>query len=124
MIHMTDDLTSLDTWYDEIFAVKRGWNDHTYMAEEVRDASLVSLADTCIEPLAPAFRIDGWDEMPLGRFFKRFGARWESIAVYCDDLTELWQSCVNNNIRTFLNGGVPATERPSEECRAVFTHPK
>jgi hypothetical protein len=123
-IHMTKDLTGLDAWYDDVFTVKRGWMDHGYMAEEVRDASLISLADTCIEPLAPAFRIDGWDSMPLGRFFNRFGSRWESIAVYCDDVTEVWQACTDNKIRVFLNGGIVATERPDADCRAVFTHPR
>ncbi len=123
-IHMTGDLTGLDAWYDDVFAVKRGWMDHGYMEAEVRDASLVSLADTCIEPLAPAFRVDGWATMPLGKFYNRFGSRWESIAVYSDDVPEVWQACMDNSIRVYLNGGIVATEKPSQDCPAVFTHPR
>ena len=53
IIHMTGDLPSLEEWYDDVFSVKRGFLDHHYMEGEKRDASLVLLGDTVIEPLAP-----------------------------------------------------------------------
>ena len=66
IIHMTGDLPALEAWYDDVFAVRRGFLDHNYMPGEKRDASLVVLGDSVIEPLAPAFRVDGWDSDAAG----------------------------------------------------------
>jgi catechol 2,3-dioxygenase-like lactoylglutathione lyase family enzyme len=123
LIHMTGDLPALEKWYDDVFSVKRGFLDHNYMPGEKRDASLVVLGDSVIEPLAPAFRIEGWEDMPLGRFYNRFGNHWHSIAWYTDDPGEMWQRCVDNGIRVYIEGGVQTTERPGPES-AIMTHPK
>lgn len=120
IIHMTGDLPALEAWYDDVFAVQRGFLDHNYMEGEKRDASLVVLGDSVIEPLAPAFRVAGWDEMPLGRFFQRFGNHWHSIAWYCDDVAAVWNRCRELGIRTYVTGGAPAEEPPSG---AFMTHP-
>jgi catechol 2,3-dioxygenase-like lactoylglutathione lyase family enzyme len=125
IIHMTGDLPSLEAWYDDVFSVKRGFMDHQYMPGEKRDASLVVLGDAVIEPLAPAFSVDGWDAMPIGRFYKRFGNHWHSIAWYTDsgdETGDIWQRCQDNGVRVFKEGGVPVTERPSRE--AIMTHPR
>ena len=55
IIHMTGQLDELEAWYDDVFAVKV-FMPHSYMPGERRDASLVLLGDTVIEPLAPAFQ--------------------------------------------------------------------
>jgi catechol 2,3-dioxygenase-like lactoylglutathione lyase family enzyme len=123
IIHMTGDLPSLEAWYDDAFSVRRGFLDHHYMPGEKRDASLVVLGDCVIEPLSPAFRVEGWDVMPLGRFYRRFGNHWHSIAWYADDPGEIWQRCTDNGIRVFVEGGVRTTERPAPQA-AIFTHPK
>lgn len=123
LIHMTGDLPALESWYDDVFSVRRGFLDSNYMEGEKRDASLVVLGDSVIEPLAPAFRIDGWDAMPLGRFYQRFGAHWHSIAWYTDDAGELWQRCTDAGIRVFVEGGVLTDTRPSPNS-AIMTHPK
>jgi len=103
--------------------VQRGFLDHHYMEGEKRDASLVVLGDCVIEPLAPAFRVEGWDVMPLGRFYQRFGNHWHSIAWYTDDAGEIWQRCTDNGVRVYVEGGVRTTERPSPQA-AIMTHPK
>ena len=123
IIHLTGDLPSLEAWYDDVFSVRRGFLDHHYMEGEKRDASLVVLGDCVIEPLAPAFRVEGWDVMPLGRFYNRFGTHWHSIAWYTDDAGEIWQRCTDNGVRVFVEGGVRTTERPSPQA-AIMTHPK
>lgn len=123
LIHMTGDLPALEAWYDEVFAVRRGFMDHHYMEGEKRDASLVLLGDAVIEPLAPAFRVEGWDTMPLGKFYKRFGDHWHSIAWYTDDAGELWQRCTDNGVRVYVNGGHLTSERPDPGA-AIMTHPK
>ncbi|MFZ3415620.1 VOC family protein [Arthrobacter sp. 3Tela_A] len=123
LIHMTGDLPALEAWYDDVFSVRRGFLDNNYMPGEKRDASLVLLGDSVIEPLAPAFRIEGWDQMPLGRFYNRFGNHWHSIAWYSDDAGEMWQRCVDGGIRVFVEGGVLTAERPAPKS-AIMTHPK
>jgi catechol 2,3-dioxygenase-like lactoylglutathione lyase family enzyme len=123
IIHMTGDLPALEAWYDDVFSVKRGFLDHNYMPGEKRDASLVVLGDAVIEPLAPAFRVEGWDVMPLGRFYNRFGNHWHSIAWYTDDAGEIWQRCTDNNIRVYVEGGVLTDKRPPANS-AIMTHPK
>src|SRR5215470_16215840 len=90
IIHITDDLAALDAWYDEVFAVKRGFLDNHYLDIEKRDASLVVLGDSVVEPIAPSFHVEGWADMPLGRFYNRFGKHWHSIAWYSDDTGAIW----------------------------------
>ena len=58
IIHMTDDLKALDAWYYDVFSVQR-FMPESYMPTEVRDASLVLIGTLCVEPLAPAFRVEG-----------------------------------------------------------------
>ena len=94
VIHMTDDLQTLDAWYDDVFSVHR-FMKPSYMEAEVRDASLVLIGNLCIEPLAPSFHVEGWDTMPLGRFYSGRGRRWHSIAWYLDSregMTDLYHT--------------------------------
>jgi len=123
IIHMTGDLPALEKWYDDVFSVRRGFLDHHYMPGEKRDASLVVLGDSVIEPLAPAFRVEGWDAMPLGKFYSRFGNHWHSIAWYTDDAGEIWQRCTDSGVRVYVEGGRLTQERPAPEA-AIMTHPK
>jgi catechol 2,3-dioxygenase-like lactoylglutathione lyase family enzyme len=96
---------------------------HNYMPAEKRDASLVVLCDAVIEPLGPAFSAEGWDAMPLGRFYRRFGSHWHSIAWYTDDPGDIWQRCTDNGIRVLGAVGVPAGQRPAADL-PIMTHPK
>jgi catechol 2,3-dioxygenase-like lactoylglutathione lyase family enzyme len=124
VIHMTDDLQTLDAWYDDVFSVHR-FMKPSYMEAEVRDASLVLIGDLCIEPLAPSFHVEGWDTMPLGRFYAGRGRRWHSIAWYLDSregMADLFHALKEADVRLFGTGGVRQT---GEEPRgAIFTHPR
>jgi len=122
IIHMTGELDALEKWYDDVFSVQV-MMPHSYMEGERRDASLVLLGDSVIEPLAPAFSVPDWADYPLGRFYNRFGAHWHSIAWYTDDAGEIWENAQKNNIRVFVEGGVLTTERP-KPTSAIMTHPK
>jgi hypothetical protein len=122
IIHMTDDLRELDLWYYDVFSVRR-FMPEGYMAAEKRDASLVVLGDLCIEPLAPAFRVDGWDKMPLGRFYSRHGKRLHSIAWYVDaGMSDLYDSLRAAGFDCRGTAGVRLTEDYVEG--PVFTNPK
>jgi len=123
LIHMTGDLPALEAWYDDVFGVQRGFLDHDYLELEQRDASLVVLGDIVIEPLAPAFRVEGWEQYPLGKFYKKFGNHWHSIAWYCDDDSELWHRLYDNGIRMLGMVGADSVA-PSGDPAPIFTHPK
>jgi catechol 2,3-dioxygenase-like lactoylglutathione lyase family enzyme len=60
--------------------------------------------------------------MPLGRFYKRFGTHWHSIAWYTDDLAEIWQRCTDSGVRVFGQGGRVLDQPPTDGI--VVTHPK
>jgi catechol 2,3-dioxygenase-like lactoylglutathione lyase family enzyme len=123
IIHMTGDLPALEAWYDDVFSVRRGFMDHNYAPGLKRDASLLVLGDAVIEALSPAFRDEGWDALPLGRFYKRFGTHWHSIAWYTDDVSDLRRRCTDAGIRVVLDGPeVHGADGPAYP--PMVTHPK
>jgi catechol 2,3-dioxygenase-like lactoylglutathione lyase family enzyme len=128
IIHMTGDLPALEAWYDDIFSVRRGFMDHSYVPGLKRDASLLVLGDAVIEAMSPAFRAEGWDTVPLGKFYKRFGAHWHSIAWYTDDASDLHRRCAEAGIRAFFDGpeahGPEAHGNDAPPFPPMVTHPK
>ncbi|HLG67006.1 MAG TPA: VOC family protein [Acidimicrobiales bacterium] len=123
IIHMTDDLRALDAWYYEVFSVRRFLPAH-YSPAEQRDASLVLIGDLCIETLAPAFHAEGWDAMPLGRFFTRHGRRFHSIAWYVDEgMAELHDALLAAGFDCRGTGGVRLSGG-YKDGSPVFTNPK
>ena len=122
IIHMTDDLKALDAWYYDVFSVQRFMPD-SYMQAEKRDASLVLVGELCIEPLAPSFHVDGWDSMPLGRFYNRLGRRFHSLAWYVDEgINDLYRNLRDAGVRCYGTAGVP--QKGDTMTGALFTHPR
>jgi len=126
VIHMSDDIEALDAWYDDVFGVTR-WVTNNVSPELCRIASLVGIGKLCIEPMQPTFDIDGWETKPLGRFYKRWGRNWHSIAWYVDDvegLTELRDRLEAADVQLLgLLGGRLEHEADAPEDRPIFTHP-
>jgi catechol 2,3-dioxygenase-like lactoylglutathione lyase family enzyme len=123
VIHMYDELGPLDEWYDKIFAVKRSMQGN-YSEVEKRDASLAFVADFCVEPMAPSYRVEGAEDMPVGRFHRRFGNRLHSVAWYIDGgFGELFGKLQAGGVRLFTDGGGAATSADSLVA-AAFTHPR
>jgi catechol 2,3-dioxygenase-like lactoylglutathione lyase family enzyme len=123
IIHMTDDLPALDAWYDDVFSVER-WMDNQFSDVLKRYGSLVQIGDLCIEPMAPSFDVEGWDQVAVGRFWGRFGKRWHSIAWYTEtaaDYAELYDTLVANDVRIYGGAGGKAEGAPQG---AMFTHPR
>ena len=126
LIHMSDDYAELDHWYWDVFRVRGGWHHAPggqYLEIEKREADLVALADAVIEPMAPAMRVEGWDQLPVGRFYQRFGRHWHSIAWFVEEMPELYDHLRANGIRIFGLGGGGVDERP-ERSRPIYPHPK
>jgi catechol 2,3-dioxygenase-like lactoylglutathione lyase family enzyme len=126
VIHMSDDIAALDAWYDDVFSVNR-WVTNSLSPELRRIASLVGIGNLCIEPMQPAFDLDGWETVPLGRFYRRWGRQWHSIAWYVDDvegLTELRDRLEAADVELLgLLGGRLEHDADAPEDRPIFTHP-
>jgi catechol 2,3-dioxygenase-like lactoylglutathione lyase family enzyme len=123
VIHMTDDLTELDAWYDDVFSVTR-WMDKQYSDMLKRHGSLVLIGDLCIEPMQPAFEDDGWEQVAIGKFWERFHKRLHSIAWYTeerDDVVGIFRALVANDVRIFGGLGDRTDEPPPGP---LFTHPR
>ena len=120
VIHMSDALKPIDAWYDDVFYPRRGMLDENYSPAGKRDASLLVIADSIIETMAPADE-EGAESMPSGRFFSRFGRHWHSIAWYVDDVGGVWDALMAAEIRTVADTFPPGV-RPTEH--AIYTHPK
>jgi hypothetical protein len=124
IIHLNDALPPLDSWYDDVFSPRRGMMDNHYSSNEQRYASLLTIGDCVIEALAPSQDVEGWDAMPIGRYYKKFGPHWHSLAWYVEDVGVVWDHLRSLGIRV-LGGGEPgaADERPKDFV-PIFTHPK
>jgi len=124
VIHLTEDRAPLDAWFDEVFLPRRGFMDANYYDGEQRDASLVTVADAVVEVLAPARFAPGWDAMPIGRFFTRFGRHWHSIAWYVDDVGEAYDHLRSHGLRVIFPGGAADDDTRPSGGTPIFTHPK
>ena len=122
VLHVVDDLKTVDRWYDEVFAVTRFYHDYNAVAK--RDASLILIGDFVMEPLALA-QVPGAAETPLGRFRARFGQRLHSIAWYVDDLTALFDALNRRHWRLYGLAGDRLQAPPKNQGgTALWTHPR
>ncbi|MCH2123049.1 MAG: VOC family protein, partial [Pirellulaceae bacterium] len=91
--HVISDLERAEAFYDRVFSPQymfRG--DHSTI--EGRDASLLLFSDFVSEPMAP-IDIDG----NVARFHGRFGQRLHSIALYSNDIVEIWSRLRSEGVR-------------------------
>jgi hypothetical protein len=122
VIHMTNDVRDLNLWYYDVFSVRQ-FMPESYMEAEKRDASLVLLGDLCVEPLAPAFRVEGWERMPLGRYYTQHGKRLHSLALYVDEgMEDLYRTLRAAGVECRGTAGVLLTGDYVDG--PVFTHPR
>jgi catechol 2,3-dioxygenase-like lactoylglutathione lyase family enzyme len=128
LIHMSDNFEQLNTWYDDVFQ-PRYFADHmthvfpTWDVEK-RDARLFVLGDCVIEAMSPSMHLEGWDQLPVGRFYNRIGRHWHSIAWYVDDTVDLYETLKRHNVRFFFNGGGSDRDRVPQPKDPLFPHPK
>jgi catechol 2,3-dioxygenase-like lactoylglutathione lyase family enzyme len=127
---MSDDFWRLSDWYADVFdpveISKRHSDGKSFptWTLEMRDASLIVIADVCFEPMSPSMFLDGWEKMPVGRFYNKFGSHWHSIAWYVNDNLDLYRSLKDKGVRFFFNGGSSDSARGPAAGDALFTHPK
>jgi extradiol dioxygenase family protein len=118
LAHLVNDLESTDRLYDDVFDCERYY--HGYERPARREASLVVVADQCLEPIQPSSDSAdaGW---PLQKFKARFGNRLHSIAWYVDDIKSFTARLIDHDIRVVGLTGKPVTD-PADAV-AVWTHP-
>jgi hypothetical protein len=119
LLHVVSDLDSVDEWYDRIFSVRRFVRN--YMKAAMRKASLVLIGDFVMEPAQPV-QSPGWEKSALGKFYKRYGQHFHSIAWYVDNLPQASVEIGTHKIRMFDMVGNPVTEAVRGD--AVWTHPQ
>jgi hypothetical protein len=125
VIHAGDELAPMDEWYDAVFSPRRGILDDDYFEPQVRQASLVAIADCIVEAMAPRKDVAGWESTPMGKFNARFGCHWHSIAFYTDDVGALWDRLIDHGIRV-VRGGKPEDSPDGRPAgfTPIYTHPR
>lgn len=121
LIHVTAELGAADSMYRDVFGGECYYEG--YSPFEKRDASILAIGDFVIEPMAPADE-EGADQMPVGRFFGRFGAHLHSIALNVKGVPELYRHLREHDIRVVGPGGSDPTQMPDEGAKSIYTHPK
>jgi len=104
-VHMTDDVNKLNDFYARVFGGYRymGIDELNYLPPEDRWASLVMVADTCIETMAPNFPVDV--NKPVGKFYSKFGQHLHSVGYKVDDLAGLADRLLEKGIYIGAPGG-------------------
>jgi catechol 2,3-dioxygenase-like lactoylglutathione lyase family enzyme len=118
-IHMVADLDRADAWYDRVFGVERFYKGH--LPVEMRDASLVAIADFVMEPMMSS-PLPGAERTPVGRFAARFGQHLHSLAWYVHGLPGLYERLRSAGIRVTGPGG--ADPEAGDFPASIYTHPK
>lgn len=121
IIHVVGELPPADHFYENVFAGRRFYEG--YSPFERRDAALLAIGDFVIEPMAPADE-PGADQMPVGRFHRRFGNHLHSIAINVEGVEELYEQLRAADVRVVGPGGTDPTEVPSHGVRSIYTHPR
>jgi hypothetical protein len=119
LTHVVSDLTAVDQWYDELFAVTRYYRGYEKLAG--RDASLIAIGDVIMEPMMPA-RVANLQNQSVKKFHDRFGQHFHSIAWYVDNVQEISTQLDRHGLRLFNIVGKQV--KPGEESFAIWTHPK
>jgi catechol 2,3-dioxygenase-like lactoylglutathione lyase family enzyme len=120
VIHVTDDVVALDQWYVEVLGAQR-WMPLHYSEIEMRDASIVVVADVPFEPMATVDR-PGAERMPVGRFRTKIGPHLHSVAWYVEGAEELHQAMLDHGVRVVADGGLPVGAPGTSG--ALYTHPR
>lgn len=117
--HVVDDLTAVDRWYDEVFAVNRFYHGYEKLAG--RDASLIAIGEVIMEPMSPA-KVENLRNPSVKKFHDRFGQHFHSIAWYVDDVQAISTRLGEHHFRLYDIVGKQV--KPPHKATAVWTHPR
>ncbi|MGE0880990.1 MAG: VOC family protein [Acidimicrobiia bacterium] len=115
LFHLTplvDDLNAAEAFFNNTFSPLCCYRD--YSTHWHRDAAILTIADTVIEPMQPHPPADGQKATSWFRYIDKFGPKVHNIAFYVEDAEALGTRLTEAGI-PWTNGGVPGN---------VFTYPR
>jgi hypothetical protein len=123
VVHMSDDAQELRGFYERVFGafVYMGVDEQNYLPVEDRYATLLMIADLCIETMAPKMPAD--PQRPVGRFYTKFGRHLHSVGYKVEDLPGLTDRLIEKGIYIGKPGG-GRVEKADPEIMYVFPSPR
>jgi catechol 2,3-dioxygenase-like lactoylglutathione lyase family enzyme len=104
-VHMTDDVPTLNKFYEEVFGglMFMGVDEPNFLPVEDRWAGLIQIGDLCIETMAPNLPAD--PTKPVGKFYSKFGKHLHSVGYKVDDLVGLGNRLIKQGVYIGAPGG-------------------
>jgi hypothetical protein len=129
VIHMTDDVTRLQQWWEDIFGgyTYFGVDGPNYLPIEDRYASLMMVNDLCIEIMAPAFNDAGEvnsPHLPVGKFYSKFGQHLHSVGYYVEDIVGFGNHMIDSGIYIGKPGGGAVEKLDDPSLMYFYPSPK
>lgn len=123
VIHMSDDVTKLNKFYEDVFG---GWcflggDEPNWLPVEDRWASLYMVSNVCIETMAPNLPVD--ETKPVGKFYSKFGQHLHSVGYKVDDLAGLADDLLAKDIYIGAPGG-GKIDKLDEETQYFYPSPR
>ncbi|MFC8097742.1 VOC family protein [Streptomyces sp. NPDC057363] len=105
VVHMSDDAQQLRRFYEDVMGayVYMGVDEPHYLPPEDRYATLLMIGDLCIETMAPKMPAD--PQLPVGKFYTKFGRHLHSVGYKVDDLPGLADRLLERGIYIGKPGG-------------------
>lgn len=121
-VHMTDDVPTLNKFYEEVFGglLYLGVDEPNFLPVEDRWAGLLQISDFCVETMAPNMPPDV--QKPVGKFYAKFGKHLHSVGYRVDDLNGLGDHMIAEGVYIGRPGG-GKVERMSEIGEHPYFYP-
>jgi hypothetical protein len=129
VIHMTDDVAKLKEWWEDVFGgyTYMGIDEANYLPIEDRYACLLMVRDLCVEVMAPALTDAGEvnsPQLPVGRFYSKFGQHLHSVGYFVDDIVGLGNHMIENGIYIGKPGGGAVEKIDDPNLMYYYPSPK
>src|SRR5260221_12688657 len=104
-VHMTDDVPTLNRFYEEVFGglMYMGVDEPNFLPVEDRWAGLIQISDFCVETMAPNLPAD--PTKPVGKFYSKFGKHLHSVSYKVGDLVGLGNHLIKQGVYIGAPGG-------------------
>ena len=109
-VHMTDDVPTLNNFYEEVFGglLYMGVDSPNYLSTRGPLGSLILISDLCIETMAPNIPAD--PKKPVGKFYTKFGQHLHSVGYKVENLAGLGNALIDKGVYIGAPGGGKLTE--------------
>ncbi|RAY16990.1 hypothetical protein DPM19_02160 [Actinomadura craniellae] len=123
VVHMSDDAQRLRKFYEDVLGgfVYMGVDEPNYLPWEDRYATLLMIGDLCIETMAP--KMPANPDLPVGKFYTKFGQHLHSVGYKVDDLVGLADRLLERGVYIGKPGG-GKIEKLDPETGYFFPSPR